>query len=185
MWLWRKLTSLGSQGSTANAARFHNQNSLPSVTEEHFHRNFADPVSPTPGDGGKKFDEFIPAWNNGDYEAASKLLNEAIKLGLEDPDKSSAYSYLGQIYIKQGQLEKAVSSLLMCLKTRVRPSVITWETAMRLYYIYSEVGDSELATRFLSLARDSNSMLNIPRKHLPNVELEICELTRRKVPRSH
>ena len=176
MGLWKKLTGYRLK-TRADSIK---NKPLPRVTEEYFHRNFADAVSPTPGNGGKKYDEFIPAWNNGDYETAFNLLSEAIELGLEYPDKSSAHSYLGQMYIKQCRLDKAISEFLMSLKTRVRPPDITWETAMRLYYIYSEAGESELAKKLLSLAEDSNSRLQVPRKHVANVETEIRELTRQQ-----
>lgn len=152
---------------------------LPRLSERHLHKNFAEcGIDPTPGKGGKLMDEFIPAWNAGEYDKAFALLKGAIAAGLEGPDESSAHSYLGQIHIKRGNLREAVDEFLECLRTPHRPSDITWESAMRLYYIYSEAGESLEAANLLSLAEEAHLRLRWPRKHLPTVETEIRALAR-------
>ena len=178
--MYDELSSLSENSSTS--AKSNTIKPLPMITEMHLHRNYAyDVLNPIPGDGGKKYEESTPAWNNGDYKKAFNLISEAIELGLEDPDIAGAHFLLGLIYIKQCQLEEAIDEFLMCLKARLRLPDTTWETAMRLYYIYSEAGESRIAKKLLSLAEDSNSRLDTPRIHDSSVETEIRELTRQQI----
>ena len=127
--------------------------SLPPITKQYLHQNFGDySKKPTPGNGG----EAIAAWNASNYDKAFELLNKAIETGLKGPECSAAHSLLGQIYLKRGQLGPAVDEYLKCLEFPDRVPSMTWQSAMHLHYIYSELGRDSGAKSVLSIAEKAN-----------------------------
>ena len=131
--------------------------SLPPITKQYLHQKFgAYSKKPTPGNGGKIFDEAVPAWNAYNYDKAFELLNKAIEAGLKGPECSTAHSILGQIYLRRGQLGQAVNEYLKCLEIPDRVTSMTWQSAMHLYYIYSELGRDSEAESVLLIAEKAN-----------------------------
>lgn len=150
---------------------------LPEITKKHIHKRFGKySEGPIPGKGGKMLKESIEAWNKGDFDKSFELKEAAIDAGLEGPDRSLAYSGLGQIYVRRGQLREAVDNFLKCLEIPDRGDDACWQSAMRLYYIYSEVGRSSEAFDLLSLAKEANKTLNWA--HAAQVEHEVRRLAR-------
>lgn len=130
---------------------------LPLITKKYIHRKFGKySKDPTPGKGGKKFDKAIQAWNAYDEDKAFDLLSAAVAAGLQGPELSSAYSLLGQIHIHRGHLRSAVDEFLKCLEIPDRVRSMTWQSAMHLYYIYSELGRTSEAKSVLSVAEKAN-----------------------------
>ena len=154
--------------------------SLPPITKQYLHQKFGDySKKPTPGKGGKIFDEAIPAWNASDYDKAFDLLSAAVAAGLKGPERSTAHSLLGQIHIKRGQLGQAVNEYLKCLEIPDRVSSMTWQSAMYLYYIYSELGRDSEAKSVLSIAEKANKGQRWV--HTAEAERETRDLTKNYV----
>jgi|GEM_PF-5223659 len=91
--------------------------SFPPITKRYLHEKFGDySKKPTPGKGGKIFDDAIRAWNAFEYDKAFDLLREAVAAGLKGPERSTVHSLLGRIHIKWGQRDRAVNEFLKCLE---------------------------------------------------------------------
>jgi tetratricopeptide (TPR) repeat protein len=153
---------------------------LPPITKQYLHEKFGDySKKPTPGKGGKIFDEAVRAWNAFDYDKAFDLLSKAVAAGLKGPERSTVHSLLGQIHIQWHQLDRAVDEFLKCLEIPDRVSSMTWQSAMHLYYIYSELGRDSEAKSVLSIAEKANEGQRWV--HAAEAERETRDLTKHYV----
>ncbi|HWR81687.1 MAG TPA: hypothetical protein VN285_00130 [Candidatus Deferrimicrobium sp.] len=154
-----------------------NVTTLPPISGEHLHRNFFDKPGEPTGSGGRHWLAAREAWNRGNEDAAFELWQAAIREGVEGPWLSTAYCIVGEVFVKRGDLAAAVDQFLKCLALPDRSSENTWESAQRLYYIYDEAGRSEEAAAVRELAELMNRRIGWA--HMPSVEAELRELTRR------
>lgn len=128
---------------------------LPAIGEALLHSDHG-PCGSRMGGGGKYFEDARSAWNREDHALACGLLEHALKAELTMPYESCARSILGQIWLKKGDLARAVQEFLKCLELPVRDSDALWMSAVRLGMIYDAAGRSEDAEALAALAAAAN-----------------------------
>src|SRR5688572_2527909 len=112
---------------------------LPIVSEEELSPVFGEPYDgPTRGPGGEFLDAAREPWNRDEYARARRLVDKALKVGLEDYDRSVAYDLLGQIHLSVGRLEPAVAHFFKCITAAARSRDSAWSSGFRLMLIYQE-----------------------------------------------
>ena len=123
---------------------FSRKTELPAVSENGLSPDFGEPYDGhTRAPGGECLDASRDPWNRDEYAKAQRLVERALKAGLEDYDRSVAYDLLGQIHLANGRLGAAVAEFLKCLSCPTKSRDHTWSAGFRLMLIYQEAGRHE------------------------------------------
>ncbi|MBN1886000.1 MAG: hypothetical protein JW876_10830 [Candidatus Krumholzibacteriota bacterium] len=147
---------------------------LPFISREYTHRNFGSVDHSPPSDPeGLRLEDGAEYWNGGDDDAAYRVFTEAMKAGPNDYDRSCLDCLLGQLEMKRGNLEAAITRFLACLENPRRADDYAWQAAMRLYYIYRAAGYLSSAASLRKLADHINAKrLDSPLSLTGNVQQE-------------
>jgi len=117
-------------------------------------------LSEGPGPGGPAFAAALRNWNQGQHEQAATEYIKALQAGLTSAYEAASRSNLGQIFLKQGKVQEAISQFTKALHASPQIPDTAYDAAARLIIIFEEMGVPDQAQKAREIAQSAQRRMN-------------------------